>query len=406
MRVLISSIGSRGDVQPILALALELRTLGHEPRLCVAPNFEEWVESFGVACVPIGPDLKKLTTGSKPFKVSPEQRRQFAAYAVHSQFPVLTEAARGCDLLVAGGALQFATRSIAESLHIPYVFAAYCPVSLPSPHHPPPRMDKHYSQRLPALFNRVLWRRDERSWNQLFGAALNEERTKVGLASVESVRHHIFTDRPWLAADSALAPSPSTPGLQVVQTGAWFLPDNTALPHELQNFLANGDAPIYFGFGSMRAEEQTSRVLIDAARALKRRAIISQGWGNLALIDEAADCISVGDVNHEKLFTRVAAVVHHGGAGTTTPAARAGSPQVIVPHVYDQFYWAHRVHKLGIGAAGPARGRMSVTPLVSALQESLRPEVTERARALARRMERNGARIAAQRLVSEFGTGY
>lgn len=403
MRVLISSIGSRGDVQPILALALELRALGHEPRLCVAPNFKDWVESHGVECVPIGPDLKKLTAGSKPFKVSPEQRRQFAAYAVRSQFPVLTEAARGCDLLVAGGALQFATRSIAESMQIPYVFAAYCPVSLPSPHHPPPKMDKHYPQSLPAVVNRLLWKRDKRSWNQLFGGALNEERKKAGLPEVNGVLEHIFTERPWLAADSTLAPSPSTSGLQVVQTGAWFLPDSTALPHELQNFLANGEAPIYFGFGSMRAEEHTSRVLIEAARALKRRAIISEGWANLALIDGSSDCICVGEVNHEKLFARVAAVVHHGGAGTTTAAARAGRAQVIVPHLYDQFYWAHRVRKLGVGAAGPTRKRLSLSALVSALRQSLRPEITERAQALAGRMERNGVRIAAQRLVSEFG---
>jgi len=403
MRVLISSIGSRGDVQPILALALELRSLGHEPRLCVAPNFKEWVESFGVACVPIGPDLKKLTAGSKPFKVSPAQRRQFAALAVHSQFPVLTDAARGCDVLVAGGVLQFAMRSIAESLQIPYVFAAYCPAVLPSPNHPPPKMDKRYSQSLPAVVNRLLWRRDDRNWNELFGAALNEERTKTGLPAVAGVRDHIFTDRPWLAADAALAPLMSTPSLQVVQTGAWFLRDDSALPHELQNFLAQGEAPLYFGFGSMRAEEQTGRVLIEAARAVKRRAIVSQGWGNLTLIDEGTDCISIGDVSHEKLFTRVAAVVHHGGAGTTAAAARAGRAQVIVPHHYDQFYWAHRVRKLGVGASGPARKRLSLAALVSALRESLRPETTERAQALARRMEHNGARIAAQRLVSEFG---
>jgi vancomycin aglycone glucosyltransferase len=343
MRVLIASIGTRGEVQPMLALALELRALGHEPRLCVAPNFKDWVESFGVTCLPTGPDLKKLTSGSKPFKVTPQQRLQFAAHAVRSQFPVLTDAARGCDVLVAGGALMFAARSIAESLQIPYVFAAYCPVVLPSPHHPPPKMGTHHSQSLPATLNRFLWKRDERNWNQLFGAALNEERAKIGLPAIDGVRAHIFTDRPWLAADRALAPVPSTPGLQVTQTGAWFLKDQTPLPNELQSFLANGDAPIYFGFGSMSAPEETGRVLIEAARALKRRAIVSQGWGHLALIDGGTDCLSIGEVNHEKLFARVAAVVHHGGAGTTTSAMRAGRAQVIVPHLYDQFYWARRV---------------------------------------------------------------
>jgi vancomycin aglycone glucosyltransferase len=115
MKVLISSIGSRGDVQPILALALELRTLGHDASLCVAPNFKEWLESFGVDCVPIGPDLKQLTGGTtprQPLKPSAEQLRQLAVHTVRDQFSVLTEAARGCDLVMAAGALQFATRSV------------------------------------------------------------------------------------------------------------------------------------------------------------------------------------------------------------------------------------------------------------------------------------------------------
>jgi vancomycin aglycone glucosyltransferase len=406
MKVLISSIGSRGDVQPILALALELRALGHDVRLCVAPNFKDWVESFGLACVPIGPDLKKLTGGaapSKPLKPSRAQLRQLAVHTIRGQFQVLTDAARGCDLIIAAGALQITTRSIAKALKISDVFAAYCPVTLPSPDHPPPKMGSHYSQSLPALANRFLWMRDERSWNALFRQALNEERAKVGLAPVRSVQRYVFTDRPWLAADPVLAPASSAPGMQVVQTGAWFLSDQTSLPDHLQNFLANGEPPIYFGFGSMRASEQTGRVLIEAARALGRRSIISQGWANLGPIDAGSDCISIGDVNHEKLFTRVAAIVHHGGAGTTTAAARAGRAQVVVPHLYDQYYWAHRVQKLGAGVSGPTREHLTAHAVVSALRECLRPEMTARAQALVSRIQLHGARNAAERLVKEFG---
>src|ERR1700736_5459126 len=141
MKALISAIGSRGDVQPILALALELRALGQNAHLCVAPNFKDWVESFGLACVPLGPDLKKLAGGSapsKPRKLSRARLRELSAHTIREQFQVLTDAARGCDLIVAGGALQITTRSIAEALKIPYVFGAYCPVTLPSPTHPPP----------------------------------------------------------------------------------------------------------------------------------------------------------------------------------------------------------------------------------------------------------------------------
>src|SRR5512141_820504 len=99
MQVLLSSIGSRGDVQPILALAIELRALGHHARLCVAPNFKEWIESYGLECTPIGPDLRKLTGGSvpgKPVLPSSEQLQQLAVQSVRTQFQVIAGAARGC----------------------------------------------------------------------------------------------------------------------------------------------------------------------------------------------------------------------------------------------------------------------------------------------------------------------
>ncbi len=406
MQVLLSSIGSRGDVQPIVALALELQALGHHARLCVAPNFKEWIESYGVECTPIGPDLRRLTGGSvpgKPVLPSAEQLQQMAVQMVRGQFQVIAEAARDCDLIVAAGALQIATRSIAEVQKIPYVFAGYCPAVLPSPHYPPPKTGGHYSYSLPETENQQLWKENEEEFNMRFGATLNEERAKVGLGPVTSVQRYMFTDRPWLAADAALAPAFPRAGMEVVQTGAWVLSDQTPLPEPIENFLATGAPPIYLGFGSMRASEQTGRVLIEAARALGLRSILSQGWANLTPSDTGNDCLSIGDVNHEKLFPRVAAIVHHGGAGTTTAAGRAGRAQIIIPHNYDQFYWASRVHQLGVGVSGPIRDDLTADALVQALRECLRPEVTMRAQALAGRLELHGARIAAERLTHEFG---
>jgi vancomycin aglycone glucosyltransferase len=408
MQVLLSSIGSRGDVQPILALALELRTLGHRARLCVAPNFKEWIELYGLECTPIGPDLKKLTGGTVPGKpVLPpkEQLQRMAEESVRTQFQVIAGAARGCDLLVAAGALQIAARSVAELQKIPYVFAAYCPAVLPSSKYPPPKTGGHYSYSLPESENLLLWQQNAAEFDK-FGATLNEERTKAGLGPVTRVQPYMFTDRPWLAADPVIAPAFPFEGMQVVQTGAWLLSDQTAdqtaLPDELENFLASGTSPIYLGFGSMRASEQTARVLIEAARALGLRSILSQGWANLTPGEPGNDCLSIGDVNHEKLFPRLAAIVHHGGSGTTTAAAQAGRAQVIIPHNYDQFYWAHRVQQLGLGVSGPLRDELTVDALVQALRDCLRPGVTRRAQALASRMELHGARIAAQRLTDEF----
>jgi vancomycin aglycone glucosyltransferase len=405
MRVLLSSIGSRGDVQPILAFALELRSLGHQSRLCVAPNFKDWIESYGLECVPIGPDLRKLTGGTVPGKLvlpSKEQLQQMADQSVRTQFQVIAEAARGCDLVVAGGALQIATRSIAELQKIPYVFAAYCPAILPSSKYPPPKTGGSYSYSLPEGENLRLWGQNAAEFDARFGVTLNEERAKVGLAPVASVQPYMFTAHPWLAADAALAPAFPLAGLRVVQTGAWILSDETPLPDELEQFLANGAPPVYLGFGSMRASEPTAHVLIEAVRALGLRSILSQGWAGLALDDARDDCLSIGDVNHAKLFPRVAAIVHHGGAGSTITAARSGKAQVVIPHNYDQFYWAHRVQQLGVGVSGPTRDDLSLDTLVQALRQCLLPEATSRALEQAGRMELNGARIAAQRLTDEF----
>jgi vancomycin aglycone glucosyltransferase len=213
----------------------------------------------------------------------------------------------------------------------------------------------------------------------------------------------MFTDRPWLAADPVLAPAFPLDSMQVVQTGAWMISDETPLPEELEEFLANGAPPVYLGFGSMRASDQTAQTLLEAARALGLRAILSQGWANLMPSDAGSDCLSVGDVSHGKLFPRVAAILHHGGAGTTATAARAGTAQVIIPHNYDQFYWAHRVQQLGVGVSGPLRDDITVDNLTQALRECLQPEVTTRAHQVAGQMELRGARIAAQRLTDEFG---
>ncbi|HEX8670795.1 MAG TPA: nucleotide disphospho-sugar-binding domain-containing protein, partial [Longimicrobium sp.] len=134
-------------------------------------------------------------------------------------------------------------------------------------------------------------------------------------------------------------------------------------------------------------------------RALGRRSIVSRGWAELSLVDHEPDCLAIGEVNQQALFGRVAAVVHHGGAGTTTAAARAGAPQVVIPQIYDQPYWAGRVQALGIGAAH-ASGTPTTGSLKDALEHALWPGVAVRARSVAAEVRGDGAEVAAQRLVT------
>jgi len=209
------------------------------------------------------------------------------------------------------------------------------------------------------------------------------------------VRSHIFTDRPWLASDATLAPRPDAADDAVFQTGAWIVRDERPLSAELGTFLEKGEPPVYFGFGSLRAPQggDLGPVMVQAARALGRRAIVSRGWADLSLVDKKPDCLAIGEVNHQALFKRVAAIVHHGGAGTTTAAALAGAPQVVIPQWYDQHYWAERVQHLGIGTAH-ARGAPTAESLTSALERTLQSDVAARAESLANQVLTDGAQTA------------
>jgi vancomycin aglycone glucosyltransferase len=407
MRALLSTIGSRGDVQPLLALAVQLRERGQEVRLCAPPDFREWVDRFGIPFVPIGPEVRSTARSSAPIaraRPTPEQMRQIAEAAVATQFTVIPVAAEGCDTLVGGGALQIALRSVAEQLGIPCFYASYCPVSLPSSHHAPPRWLGDMASD-GTVDNSRLWAEDAQRWNDSWGIALNSHRASAGLKPVADVRSHIFTDRPWLAADPTLAPWPEPSDLAVIQTGAWILPDKRRLSAELEEFLEAGEPPVYFGFGSIRAPQGLSEVMIQTARALGRRAILLRGWADLALSDSESDCLSIGEVNQQALFKRVAAVVHHGGAGTTTAAARAGAPQVIIPQHYDQHYWAQRIQDLGIGTAHPTVVAPTTDSLAAALILALRPEVAVHARSIASKVRTDGAKVAAERLTASGSSG-
>ncbi len=399
MRVLLSTYGSRGDVEPLVALAMELRALGAEVRVCAPPDevFVQRLAGLGVELVPVGQSARALTTEAPPPSSLPER----AAELIASQFDVVNAAAEGCDVLVATGMMPAAAgaRSVAEKLGIRSVSVTFQQLTLPSPHHSPLA---YPGRPFPpeVTDNRMLWDLDAQSVNALFGEALNTNRASIGLPPVDNVRDYVIGDQPWLATDPTLDPWQEMPDLDVVQTGAWILPDERPLPADLEAFLDAGTPPVYVGLGSMpmHASKDFARVTIEAIRAQGRRVLVSRGWADLAVIDDRDDCFSVGEVNQQALFLRVAAVVHHGGAGTTMTAVRAGAPQVVVPQMADQPYWAGRVAELGIGAAhdGPTP---TFESLSAALATALTPETRARARAVAGTIRTDGATVAAKLLL-------
>jgi vancomycin aglycone glucosyltransferase len=367
MRVLLSTYGSRGDVEPIVALAVRLQELGAEVRCC-APSDEEFKELSARAGVPLVPFPKPWRSWERP--PTAQERRERVADFIAAQYATVADAAAGCDVIVATAMSQFVGSSVAEKLGIPYRYVLFCPD--------------------------VLDGLDGRGFDELFGEPVNAHRATIGLPPVGDVGRFMFTARPLLAADPILGPWPGHERFDVMQTGAWILPDERPLPADLLRFLNAGDPPVYVGFGSMRTvDADTARTAVEAIRAQGRRALVGRGWAGLALVDDRDDCFVTGDVNQQELFTRVAAVVHHGGAGTTTTAARAGAPQVVVPQGGDQVYWGGRVAALGIGTAHDAPVP-SAASLSAALTTALSCRTRARATAVAAEVGTGGAMTAAR----------
>ncbi|MFC0115111.1 glycosyltransferase [Kibdelosporangium aridum] len=380
MRVLLTTTGSRGDVEPVVGLAVALRELGAEVRVCAPPDedFVDLLARVGVPLVPLGRTVRSVVGGSKP--PTAQDALQFASELVAARFDTLgAAAAEGCDVLLATGLMPAGARDVAEKLGIRYVFACLQLYGL---------LSEESSQRA----------------NGLYREALNSHRAAIGFPPVDNVRDYVFTDRPWLAADPTLCPLQGITDVNVVQTGAWILPDNRSLPDGLEAFLEAGAPPVYVGFGSMASyvPKDIAQVAIDAVRAQGRRVLLARGWAELAPIDDAGDCFVVGEVNQQALFRRVAAVVHHGGVGTTTTAARAGAAQVVVPQIADQPQWAARVAELGIGVAHEG-SIPTVDSLSAALATALAPEIQAQASTVAGTIRADGAMVAAKLLLDEAG---
>jgi vancomycin aglycone glucosyltransferase len=370
MRVLLSTYGSRGDVEPLVALAVQLRALGADVRMCAPPD-EEFVELLARYAVPMVPFAKPWRSWERP--PAPAERRQRVTDFIAAQYDTLAEATDGCDVVVATAMSQFVAPSVAEQRGVPYHYALFCPD--------------------------VLEGLDGQDFDTLFGAAIEEHRVALGLPSVAGVGELMFTARPLLAADPTLGPWRASAGFDPVRTGAWLLADERPLGDDVLGFLESGEPPVYVGFGSMRTVgADGARVAVEAIRAQGRRVVIGRGWAGLDVVDERDDCIVVGDVNHQQLFPRLAAVIHHGGAGTTTTAARAGAPQLVLPQGGDQVYWAGRVADLGIGAAHE-RVEPTAESLSTALAAVLSAETSARAATVAARVAVDGAAVAARMLL-------
>jgi vancomycin aglycone glucosyltransferase len=383
MRILLATHGTRGDVQPIVALGVALKARGHSVQLVAPDNFMAWIRGFGLDAQSDGVDVEALLRSSGAGLQTFSWQLQYLTSNTPLFFEPVARASEGCELIVGAG-LQFAAASVAQWRNVPYAHAVFCPCATPSSATPPPNMRK---QTLPRWINRLLWRAGGPLADLALRGPVNRGRATLGLGTIDNPITQLLKGRTILAADRDLAPPSLDAPKSSVNSDAWLLEQPGMLDARVEAFLQDGPAPIYIGFGSMvapRARELVEQT-VAAVRAVGRRGVIAGGWAALDThIKEAGDLITVDNVPHSLIFPRVAAAVHHGGAGTTTAAALAGVPQVVLPHILDQYYWAHRVKVLGLGPPALPVERATVEALSNRLSRAVNdPLIRERVDSLA-----------------------
>jgi UDP:flavonoid glycosyltransferase YjiC (YdhE family) len=359
----------------MLALADALRRRGHAVTFCAPPDFERWVARHGLPFHPLGRSFQAFLTeiGTAYLRGLVKLRHD-----VPAEFARIAALVGGADVVV-GASLHHAGRSLAEKAGIPYAHVIFSPPFV-----------------LPPGGGNAGWWVTRLAWNALFRRSMNRQRARLGLAPVGDVYRHLFGPPLLLASEPALGPPP--PGAEVRQTGAWFLADDEPLDPALARFLAHGPPPVYIGFGSTpsRSAGAMTALVAEAIAQAGVRAVIGRGWAGLGNAP-LGPAVHVAEAPpHQALFARVAAAVHHGGAGTTAAAARAGIPQVVIPHVLDQFFWAERVQALGLGPPPIHRRRLTARRLAAAVRAAVEgAEMQARARAFAAGMVADGVDRAA-----------
>ncbi len=407
MKITLCSIGSWGDVAPFISLGRALLDRGVDVVVAAPPEFE-------VAAVTAGLNFHAITPSCKSIieKASAATDTSFSNIPMliratrtltEETFRGLPKIAKGSKLLVATG-VAYAVPHVAEALGIPYRAVSVCPRWYPSIHHPP-ATDKEYSR--PKTINSTSWKITKWSSDRMLNGLVNRWRSDYGLPKTNNLYERMIglPGERFLTADEELAPLPSdVDGTKRISAIEAF--QDNFLPKEVEDFLASGDRPIYIGFGSMFAKD--ARRLLDtvikSTSELNIRAIIPNKWLEIGGRKLPDDFLAINNVSFRLLFPHLVAVIHHGGAGTTTTATRAGVPQLVIPHVMDQYYWGRRVYELGIGPKPISYKHFTDFMLTSALCEIFGSlEMTEKAQSLSNKSEgKNGAEELAKILYDEF----
>lgn len=403
------TLGSRGDIVPYMALGRHLRARGHAVRFISSQDFSSLAADHGLDFHPLHVDLQALVggesgqqllgSGQNLFRQAAAIRAAFGRLSDTIAHDLLAPALRATDAILCQtpGALYGA--DLAEAARAPLIQLAVMPLERT-------RRWPHLAVasslgRLPGVTRLSYPLAEQLVW-QIFRPAINRFRRRLGLQPRGPggyFRQLRARGVPVINGFSPLVvPPPSDWPVHVHQTGYWH-PHDPAWqpPPALLRFLEDGPPPVFVGFGSMplRDPARTTAALLEALRLSGQRGLLHGGWGGLAAAQLPPNVFPVPYADFGWLFARAAAVVHHGGSGTTATGLRAGVPGLLVPFAFDQFFWGDRVHALGVGPRPIPFARLTAQRLAAALTETLNDTAL-----------RSRARALGQALSAEDGPGH
>ncbi len=406
MRVRVLTVGSQGDVRPYVALGAGLQAAGHDVRLVAHPAFEDLVRGSGLDFAPVAGDPRDMADNRQLRALHDDGRNMVRWWRTFKgvDAPLMCQRLRDCweacqdaDVIVVSVLPYLLGYAIAEKLEVPLVRAFYFPVS-PTGSYPADfvpawlPLGERLNLATYQMQRQVLWQ-IVRPW---VARACREVLGHQTLPILEPFGELDRRQQLLLYCYSAeVAPPPPDWGPFIDVTGYWFLDRSTDWrpPPDLAAFLDDGPPPLYIGgFGSMtnRDPAELARTVARALTLTGQRAVVLTGWGGLQPAELPREIFAVDWVPFDWLFPRVAAVVHHGGAGTTATSLRAGVPTIIVPFFLDQFFWGRRVFELGVGPQPILRKRLEANTMAAAIEVATTdPGMRGRAAAL-------GARIRAE----------
>ncbi|MCB0253601.1 MAG: glycosyltransferase family 1 protein [Anaerolineae bacterium] len=389
LNIFIVTAGSRGDVQPYVALGKGLQAAGHAVTVCTCESFEPFITEHGLSYGYMNDDFIRLVDseagrkamggGDNPLNLVKSMialMKDAKTLNRAMMRDAWNAAQKAAPDIVIFHPKALAGSHIAEKLGVPAILALPVPAIVPTGDYAAVGFP---DLRLGRWYNKLTFKILLRGYHS-YDDVVNEFRQDVlGLGkypkSTTPMQMADGSPIPVLHGYSPIVwPRPTDWPATAYVTGYWFLDQDEPWqpPAALEEFLAAGDPPVYVGFGSMagRNPERITNIVVQALQQARVRGIIATGWGGLSADDLPDTILKIDQAPHDWLFPQVAAVVHHGGAGTTAAGLRAGKPSVICPFLVDQPLWGARVHALGAGPKPIPQKKLTAEKLAAAITEA------------------------------------